>query len=108
MLLLIKKHIETLIDRLLTKPQETIELRLKKQKETFSFNPPINLGEERKWLLAVTSFEAINSVFSLIGENKIFLISTPGQRSPEGSGENIDKVNELLEFRSQSDLELHV
>ena len=27
------------------------------------FKPPINLSEERKWLLAVTSFELTNSVF---------------------------------------------
>ena len=33
--------------------------------ETFSFSPPINLVEEGKWLIAVTSFEATNSVFNI-------------------------------------------
>ena len=69
LLLLIKKHTDTLVEQTNTKPQETLEYKMNKQMETFSFNPPINLSEEGKWLLAVTSFEATNSVFNITSEN---------------------------------------
>ena len=52
LLLLIKKHTDTLIEQTKTKPQETVEFKMNKQMQTFSFNPPINLVEEGKWLLA--------------------------------------------------------
>ena len=57
LLLLIKKHTDTLIEQTKTKPQDTIEFILNKQMQTLSFSPPINLVEEGKWLQAVSSFE---------------------------------------------------
>ena len=63
--LLLKKHTDTLIEQTKTKTQEFLELKLYNQMETFSFSPPINLVEEAKWLIAVTSFEATNSVFNI-------------------------------------------
>ena len=72
--------------------------------EAFPFNPPINLSEEADWLLAVTSFEATNSVFSKSDENS-FSKTTTVHWIPEGSEEIVDK---LLELRSQEDIELHV
>ena len=39
--------------------------------ETFSFNPPENLTEEQKCLLAVTFFEATNSVFFKYSMKKV-------------------------------------
>ena len=77
LLLLIKKHTDSLIEQTKTKPQETVEYKMNKQMETFSFNPPINLSEVR-WLLSVTSFEARNSVFNITHEKHSFLITTPG------------------------------
>ena len=63
-LLSIEKHTDTLNEQPRTKPQETLEFKMnKKQMETLSFNPPINLVEEGKWLLGVTSFEATKPVF---------------------------------------------
>ena len=47
---------------------------MKKQRQTFSFNPPINLVEEGKWLVAVSSFECTNSVFNMTNENNSFSI----------------------------------
>ena len=72
LLLLIKKHTDTLIEQTRTKPEETSEFVMDKQMETSSFNPPINLAEERKRLLAVTSFEAMNSIFNITDENNCF------------------------------------
>ena len=56
LLLLIKKHTDTLIEQTKTKPQETLEFKMDKQRQTFSFIPPINSIEEDKWLLSVSSF----------------------------------------------------
>ena len=61
-LLLIKKHTDTLIEQTKTKPQETLEFKKNKQMQTFSFNPPIKLVEEGKWLMAVSLFDCTNSV----------------------------------------------
>ena len=83
MLLLIKKHTDTLIEQTRTKPQETLELKMNKQMQTFSFDPPINLFEEDKWLLAVSSFECTISVFNITDDNNsfsIFYTSSLGKR----------------------------
>ena len=45
--------------------------------ETFSFSPPINLVEEGKLLLAVTSFEASNFVFIITDDNNSFFQLPP-------------------------------
>ena len=69
LLLLIKKHTDTLIEQTKTKPQEALEFKMIKQGQSFSFNTPINLVEEDNWLLAVSSFECTNSVFNITNEN---------------------------------------
>ena len=108
LLLLIKKHTATLILQTNTKPQLTLEFRMNKQMQTFSFNAPINLLEGGKWLLAVTSFECTNSVFIITHENNSFSISIPGHWNSEDGEELIDELNKLLELRSENDIELHV
>ena len=105
LLLLIKKHTDTLIDQTKTKPQETLEFKMNKQSQTFSFNPPINLIEEGKWLIAVSSFECTNSVFNITNENNSFSIIIPGHYETEFAEKIIDNLNKLLELKS---LELHV
>ena len=108
LLLLIKKHTDTLIEQTKTKPQETLEFKMNKQMETFSFSPPINLVEEGKWLLAVSSFECTNSVLNITNENNSFSITIPGQWNSESAEKTIDKLNKLLELRSQNDIDFHV
>ena len=105
LLLLIKKHTDTLIEQTKTKPQETLEFKMNKQMQTFSFNPAINLQEEGKWLLAVSSLECTNSVFNITNENNSFSIIIPGHYQTESAEKTIDELNKLLELRS---LELHV
>ena len=105
LLLLIKKHTDTWLEQTRTKPQETLEFKMDKQMQTLSFNPPINLIEEDKWLLAVSSFECTNSVFNITDENNSFSIIIPGHWETEFADNIIDEVNRLLELRS---LELHV
>ena len=73
--------------------------------QTFSFNPPINLVEEGKWLLAVSSFEYTNVVFNISNENNSFSIVIPGHCQNKSDEKTIDDLNKLLELKS---LELHV
>ena len=105
LLLLIKKHTDTLIEQTKTKPQETLEFKMNKQRQTFPFNPPINLVEEDKWLLAVSSFECTNSVFNITDDNNSFSIIIPGHYQNKSDEKTIDDLNKLLELKS---LELHV
>ena len=105
LLLLIKKHTDTLIEQTKTKLQETLEFKMNKQMQTFSFNPPINLVEEGKWLMAVSLFDCTNSVYNFTNENNSFSIIIPGHYQTNFAEETIDELNKLLELKS---LELHV
>ena len=107
LLLLIEKHTDTLIEHTKSRTKETLEFNMNKQMQIFSFNPPINLLEEGKYLLAVTSFEATNSPFNIIDENNSFSISIPGHCNSESAEKATDNLNKFLEFRSENDIELH-
>ena len=105
LLLLIKKHTDTLIQQTKTKPQETLEFKMNKQMQTFSLNPPINLLEEGKWLLAVSSLECTNSVFKFTNENNSFSIITPGHYQNKSDEKMINDLHKLIELKP---LELHL
>ena len=105
LLLLVKKHTDTLIEQTKTKPQETLEFKMNKQRQTFSFSPPINLIEEGKWLIAVSSFECTNSVFNITDDNNSFSIIISGHWETKFAEKIIDELNRLIELRS---LDLHV
>ena len=76
--------------------------------EAFSFNPPINLSVEGKWLIAVTTFEATNSVINMSNGDKSYSISTPSFWNPKGVEETINKRENYSDFRSQNDIEWHL
>ena len=59
-------------------------------------------------MLAVTSIETSNSVFNITGENNSFSIITPGHWSTENDEETINKLNKLLDPRSENGLDLHI
>ena len=105
LLLLIKKHTDILIEQTKTKPQKTLDFKMNKQMQTFSFNRPMNLVEEGKWLLGVSMFECTNSVFNLTIKNNSSSINIPGHWETEFDIKTFAKINELIELRS---LELHV
>ena len=105
LLLLIKKHTDVLIQQTKAKPQETLEFKMNKQMQTFSFNLPINLVEEGKSLLAVSLFECTNSVFNIKNENNSFSIIIPGHYKTEFAEKINNDLNKLYELKS---LELHV
>ena len=105
LLLLLENHTDTLIEQTKTKPQETPEFKMNKHMQTFLINSPINLLEEGKWLLAVSSFECTNSVFNITNENNRFSIIIPGHYQTEFAEKMINDLNKFLELKS---LELHV
>ena len=105
LLLLPKKHTDMLLENTRTRPQQALEFKMNKQMQTFSFNPPINLVEEGKWLLGVTSLECTNSVFNIINENNSFSTFIPGHYKTEFGEKMINDLNKLIELKS---LELHV
>ena len=72
LLLLTKKHTDTLTEQTKTRPQETLEFVMNKQKQTSSFNPPFILAEKEKCLPALSSFEITKSVFVISNENISF------------------------------------
>ena len=90
-----------------TRPQETLEFKMNKQMETFSFNPPRNLVEEGKWLLAVTLFECKNSVFNLTNENNSFSFVVQGHYNSKSAENTIDELNKLPELGFENYVELH-
>ena len=102
---LIEKHTDTIIEQTKTKPQKTLEFKVKKQMQLFSIYLPIKLVEEGKWLLAVSSFECTESVFNITDENNLFSIIIPGHYQNKSDEKTIDDLNKVLELRS---LELHV
>ena len=83
---------------------------MNKQMEIFSLNPPIYLSEEGKWILAVFFFEVTNCIFQITDKDNSFSVSISGRRRFLNYLEdgNIDKLNNLLNIKSQIDIELHV
>ena len=94
-LLLLKELTDSLVDQTKTKPQETLDLIMIKQKEIFSFNPPTNMAEEGKWLLAITSIETTNSIVNINHEKNLFSTTLPGHWNSKTAGTTIDekKIN---------------
>ena len=59
-------------------------------------------------MLALTSFEATNSVFNISDTNNTFLLPSPGHLFSRGGVAYITKLKNLIKVRSESDFELHV
>ena len=91
-----------------TKPPETLEFRMNKQLQTFSFNPSIDLSEVGKWLLAVTFSEVTNSVFNITDENNSFKLPYKVTGTLNLLKKTIDELNNLSKLRSQNGIDLHV
>ena len=108
LLLLTKKQTDPFIGQTKTKPQETFKFKINKQMEPFSFSPPLNLAEESKVLLAVTSFEATISVCNISNENNSVSITIPGYCSSRGGTETINVLRELLRLKEQNVMEILV
>ena len=74
LLLSITKNCETLIDQTHRKPEETLEFKMIKPRETFHFNPPIHFKGD--WMMGITDLELYNSIFDITEENNKFELYT--------------------------------
>ena len=72
LLLSIAKSNLNIVENTLSKPQETLEFKMNKQKESFSFDIPLELPEQ--WMMGVTSLEVYNSVYNITNKNNSFQI----------------------------------
>ena len=70
LLLSITKNCETLIEQTHRKPEETLEFKLNKSRESFHFKPPIQIKGD--WMLGLTDLEVYNSIFNITEENNKF------------------------------------
>ena len=93
LLLLITKNCETIIEQTHTKPQETLEFKMIKPRQTFHFNPPIQTKED--WMLGLIDLEVYNSIFNITKENNKFkLYKFPDEKS---GGISYIKVRDEIE-----------
>ena len=84
---------ETLIKQTHRKPEETLEFKMTKPRETFHFNPPIQVKED--WMLGLTDLEVYNSNFKITEENnKIKLYKFPVEK---GGGVSYEKFRDEIE-----------
>ena len=97
-----------MIEQTKFRPEGTLEFKLNKQKQFFSFNPLINLVEEGKWLLPMSLFECTISVFNITNEIFSFSITIPGQWETKSVERIVNELNKFLEFKSENSIELHV
>ena len=72
LLLSIAKSNQEIVENTHSKPQETLEFKMNKQKESFSFDIPLELPEQ--WMMGVTSLEVYNSVYNITNKNNSFQI----------------------------------
>ena len=72
-LLSITKKCETLIKENHRKPEETLEFKMIKSKETFHFKPPFQVKGD--WMIGLTDLKVYNSIFNITEENNKFDLS---------------------------------
>ena len=70
----ITKNCEKLVEQTHRKPEETLEFKMTKPRDTFHFNPPIQIKGD--WMLGLTDLEAYNSIFDKTKENNKFELYT--------------------------------
>ena len=74
------KNCETLTEQTHRKQEETLEFKLTKSRETFHFNPPVEVKED--WMTGLTSWEVYNSIFNITEKNNKFkLYKFPVEKS---------------------------
>ena len=77
----IAKSNQEIVENTHSKPQETLEFKMNKQKESFSFDVPLILNE--KWMMGVTSLEVYNTVYNITEKNNKLQIILNDQQLKE-------------------------
>ena len=89
LLLSITKNCETLIKNTHRKPEETLEFKMNKPRETFHFSSPIQIKGD--WMIGLTSLEVYNSIFNITEENNKFeLYKFPDEKAGGVSYESVE------------------
>ena len=106
LLLSITKNCETIIEQTHTRPQETLEFKMIKPRETFHFNPPIQVKEER--MLGLIDLEVYNSIFNITKQNNKFdLYKFPDEKSGGVSHEKVrDEIERNLDISDNTATDL--
>ena len=100
LLLSITKNCEKLVEQTHRKPEETLEFKMLKPRETFHFNPPIHTKGE--WMLGLIDLEVYHSIFNITKEKNIFDLYT--DTFDEFSFEELkDEVEEILNIPEITD-----
>ena len=81
LLLSIAKSNQEIVENTHSKPQETLEFKMNKQKESFSFDIPLDLPEQ--WMMGVTSLEVYNTVYNITEKNNKLKLFTTEKRFKE-------------------------
>ena len=93
LLLSITKNCETLIEQTHRKPEETLEFKMIKPKETFPSEPPIQINGN--WMIGLTDLEVYNSIYNITEENNKFdLYKFPDEKA---GGITYTKVRDEIE-----------
>ena len=73
LILSITKNCETLVIQTHREPEETLEFKMHKPRETFHFNPPIHTKGD--WMLGLIDLDVYNSIFIITKKitNSIFI-----------------------------------
>ena len=107
LLLSITKNCETLIEQTHSKPQETLEFKMIKPRETFHFKPPIQIKGD--WMIGLTDLEVYYSIFDITEQNNKFkLYKFPDEKAGGISYTKVrDEIEKDLDFEdiTSTDLE---
>ena len=97
LLLSITKNCEMLTEQTHTKPQETLEFKMIKPRETFLFKPPIQVKGD--WMIGLVDLEIYNSIFNITEENnKIELYKFPDEKAGRVTYEKVrDEIEKDLD-----------
>ena len=103
LLLSITKNCEKLVEQTQRKPEETLEFKMLKPRETFHFNPPIHTKGD--WMLGLIDLEVYYSIFNITKENNKFELHT--DIFDEFSFEELkDELEEILNIPNITDSHL--
>ena len=97
LLLSIAKSNQEIVENTHSKPQETLEFKMTKQKESFSFDVSLLLPEKR--MMGVTSLEVYNTVYNITEKNNKLEILLTKQQLEEHrvDTELVPKIKDLYE-----------
>ena len=100
LLLSITKNCETLIEQTHRKPEQNLEFKLIRPRETFHFNQPIHIKGD--WMLGLTDLEVYSSIFKITQEKNKFELYT--DTFDEVSFEELeDELEEILKIPQITD-----